>query len=82
LDPLGIRPGDDGGCVEVDSGSRSVDATGDTWPQTRRELYATQDGEVIDVLRGHEQTVTANETLIVLRSPGLDLELQKTRGEF
>lgn len=59
-----------------------VDATGDAWPQIRRELYAPQDGEVIDVLRDHEQTVAANETLIVLRSPDLDLELQKTRGEF
>lgn len=59
-----------------------VDAQGDAWPQIRRDLYAPSDGEVVSVARQHDDRVDRGDTLVVLRSPDLDVEMQRLRGEF
>lgn len=59
-----------------------IEASGIAQPQNRRNVYAPFDGEVVTVNRGHDDQVSKDQVLVVLRSRELDLELQRLQGEF
>ncbi|QDV83840.1 efflux RND transporter periplasmic adaptor subunit [Planctomycetes bacterium TBK1r] len=59
-----------------------VAAEGEVQPLIRRNIYAPVDGEVVEVRRGHDESVTADQILVVLRSRDLELELERLQGEY
>lgn len=59
-----------------------VEAEGEAQPKLRRNIYAPVDGEVVEVRGGHDETVTKDQILIVLRSRELELELERLQGKY
>ncbi len=59
-----------------------VAAEGEAQPLIRRNIYAPVDGEVVEVRGGHDESVTADQVLVVLRSRDLELELERLQGEY
>ncbi|MDV6033357.1 MAG: HlyD family efflux transporter periplasmic adaptor subunit [Phycisphaera sp. RhM] len=59
-----------------------VAAEGEAQPLIRRNIYAPVDGEVVEVRGGHDESVTADQILVVLRSRDLELELERLQGEY
>ena len=60
-----------------------VEATGSLQPQSRRHLFAPTDGVVQKLLvREAGQPVTEGETLIELRDPQLQFEMQRVLGDL
>ncbi len=60
----------------------AIEAQGELQPRERREVFAAEDGVVADLLVTAGQTVAADEPLIQLRNPALDLELRRVLGEY
>jgi len=58
-----------------------VEAKGELRPRGRREVFASDDGVVAEILVKAGEQVTAGEPLIQLRKPELDLELRRVLGE-
>ncbi len=58
-----------------------VKAEGELQPGLRRDIYAPHDGEVVKVVRQHDEDVEAGDVLLVLRSRPLEIEMQRLRGE-
>ncbi len=59
-----------------------IEAKGELQPEVRREVFATDDGIVSELRVEHGRAVSADEPLIVLRKPELDLELRRVAGEI
>jgi len=59
-----------------------VEAKGELQPRERREVFATDDGVVAELLVTAGEHVKAGEPLIQLRKPELDLELRRVLGEL
>lgn len=59
-----------------------VEAKGELQPKLRREVFASDDGIVSELLLDHGRSVKAGEPLVVLRKPELDLELRRVAGEI
>ena len=60
----------------------NIDARGEFQPQVRREVFASDDGVVSELLVEHSQTVEAHQPLLTLRKPELDLEIRRVAGEI
>ncbi|HLQ47188.1 MAG TPA: hypothetical protein VK137_20760, partial [Planctomycetaceae bacterium] len=60
----------------------NLEAHGQVQPVRRRQLYAPADGLITRVEVSNAKLVNANEVLLVLRNPELDLEEQRIRGEI
>jgi multidrug efflux pump subunit AcrA (membrane-fusion protein) len=59
-----------------------IDAKGEFQPKTRRDIFASDDGVVSELLVEHGQNVHAHQPLLVLRKPELDLEIRRVAGEM
>lgn len=59
-----------------------IQARGELQPVNRQEIFAPRDGVVTAIHVHHGQAVTAEEPLLDLRSPELDLEMQRVAGEL
>ncbi len=59
-----------------------VACDGRLMPVVRRSLYAQFDGTVDELFVDHAEDVTEGQILATLRNHGLDLEMEKNRGEF
>jgi hypothetical protein len=55
---------------------------GEIRPQIENRIFATHDGVIQSVEVKHGQDVSPGDTLVTLRSPDLDLELQRIAGEL
>lgn len=60
----------------------TLEAEGTLQPETRREIFAAIDGEVIDVLVDHNDLVTAGQPLVELRNRDLEVELTDLQGQI
>ena len=59
-----------------------VEAEGEAQPMNRRNVYAPYDGEVVNVLSMHDQTVSQEQVLVTLRSRDFERELERLQGEY
>jgi biotin carboxyl carrier protein len=59
-----------------------VSARGEFQPQVQSEVFAPDDGVVVELLVDHGRAVHAGEPLVVLRKPELELEFRKLAGEM
>jgi len=59
-----------------------LEAEGTIEPDVRREVFAPIDGEVMEVLVDHGATVEANQPIVNLRNPKLELELTELLGQI
>ncbi len=59
-----------------------IEAKGELQPRERREVFASDDGVVAELMVTAGEKVTAGEPLIQLRKPELDLELRRVLGEL
>lgn len=59
-----------------------VKARGELQPDVRRDVFAPADALVRDLLVNHGDQVQADQTLVELRNPELDYELQRVQGEL
>ena len=59
-----------------------VRAEGELQPLHRRNVFAPLDAEIVELQVAHDDEVTADQTLMVLRSSELDFELERVRGEL
>jgi multidrug efflux pump subunit AcrA (membrane-fusion protein) len=59
-----------------------IEARGELQPQRRRDVFASDDGVVSELRVDHGRAVRANEPLVVLRKPELDLEFRRVAGEM
>jgi multidrug efflux pump subunit AcrA (membrane-fusion protein) len=60
----------------------TVEARGELQPTERREIFAPSDGVVRELRIKHGARVAANQVLLVLRRPELDLEFKRVGGEL
>lgn len=60
----------------------TVEARGRWEPRHRRDLFASLDGIVHEVRVAHGDPVAADQVVVVLRSPELELELSRVLGEI
>jgi multidrug efflux pump subunit AcrA (membrane-fusion protein) len=59
-----------------------IQAPGELQPVVRHEVFAPRDGVVTAIHVDHGQTVEKGQPLLELRSPELDLEIQRVAGEL
>jgi multidrug efflux pump subunit AcrA (membrane-fusion protein) len=59
-----------------------IEARGELQPKLRRDVFASNDGVVSELRVDHGQAVHADEPLVVLRKPELDLEFRRVAGEM
>ena len=59
-----------------------IEARGELQPKRRRDVFASDDGVVSELLVDHGRTARKGEPLVVLRKPQLDLELSRVVGEM
>jgi multidrug efflux pump subunit AcrA (membrane-fusion protein) len=59
-----------------------IEARGEFQPLVRRDVFASDNGVVSELLVEHGRAVKADEPLLVLRKPELDLELRRVAGEI
>jgi hypothetical protein len=59
-----------------------LEVTGQLLPQTRQRIFAPEDGVIEEVLFTNEQAVEAEQPLLTLSNPDMELELQRVRGEL
>ena len=59
-----------------------LEAEGTLTPEFKRDVFATIDGEVLDVLVEHGSTVAAGQPLVTLRNPEIDIELADLQGKL
>src|SRR6185369_11176658 len=55
---------------------------GELQPLERHEVFAPRDGVVTAIRVDHGQSVAAGQPLVDMRSPELDLEIQRVDGEL
>jgi multidrug efflux pump subunit AcrA (membrane-fusion protein) len=60
----------------------AMEARGELQPAVRRDVFATDDGVVSELLVRQGQAVRAGDSLLVLRKAALDLELRRVAGEI
>ncbi|MBW8884810.1 MAG: HlyD family efflux transporter periplasmic adaptor subunit, partial [Planctomycetia bacterium] len=59
-----------------------IKARGELQPAVRNDVFAPRDGVVTKIHVDHGQTVHAGDALVEIRSPELDLEMQRVAGEL
>jgi multidrug efflux pump subunit AcrA (membrane-fusion protein) len=59
-----------------------INARGELQPVERHDVFAPRDGVVTAIHVDHGQTVAAGAPLLEMRSPELDLEIQRVDGEL
>lgn len=59
-----------------------VSASGELWPDVRREVFASSSGIVEEILTAHGDTVSPGQLLIVIRDPELELDTPRILGEI
>jgi hypothetical protein len=59
-----------------------IEARGEMQPQVKREIFASDDGVVSELLASANKPVRAGEPLVVLRKAELDLESRRLLGEM
>jgi hypothetical protein len=59
-----------------------VQARGEFQPNLRRDVFASDDGVVSELLVGQAAAVHVGDPLVVLRKPQLDLEFRRLMGEM
>lgn len=59
-----------------------VEARGELQPADARDVFAPADGVVAEVRTAHGQQVRADQVLLMLRKPELDLEFKRVGGEL
>jgi multidrug efflux pump subunit AcrA (membrane-fusion protein) len=59
-----------------------IKARGELQPAVRQDVFAPRDGVVTKIHVDHGQQVHAGDTLIEIRSPELELEMQRVAGEL
>jgi multidrug efflux pump subunit AcrA (membrane-fusion protein) len=59
-----------------------INARGELQPVERHDVFAPRDGVVTAIHVDHGQSVAAGEPLLEMRSPELDLEIQRVDGEL
>ena len=59
-----------------------IEARGELQPQLRRDVFASDDGVVSELLVDHGRAVHSGDPLVVLRKPELDLEFRRFVGEM
>ncbi len=59
-----------------------VGAKGELQPAVRRDVFASDDGVVDRLLVDHGGSVDADQALVLLRQPQLDLDLRRVAGEI
>ena len=59
-----------------------LEARGELLPKLRREVFATDSGVIGQLSVDHAQQVKADEPLLVIRKPELDLEFRRVAGEM
>ncbi|MFO0897152.1 MAG: HlyD family efflux transporter periplasmic adaptor subunit [Pirellulales bacterium] len=59
-----------------------LSASGELWPQTKRNVFAPAAAVVETVHITHGQKVTAGESLVTLRDPKLEFELARVQGSL
>lgn len=60
----------------------TIPARGELQPTIVRDLFAANDGEVAKLFVKHEQRVSAQQPLLELHSPALQLEHERLAGEY
>lgn len=58
-----------------------ISVRGELQPRQRREIFAPLDGQIKDLRVGHNDLVAAGDTLLVLDSTKIDLDIQRVTGE-
>jgi multidrug efflux pump subunit AcrA (membrane-fusion protein) len=59
-----------------------IEANGELQPRHRRDVFASDDGVVQELLVDHGRVVHAGEPLVLLRKTELDLEFRRVAGEM
>ena len=59
-----------------------IEARGELQPQLRRDVFASDDGVVSELLVDHGHVIRKGEPLVVLRKPQVDLEYSRVVGEM
>ncbi len=59
-----------------------IESRGELQPQLRRDVFASDDGVVSELLVDHARAVHTGDPLVVLRKPELDLEFRRFAGEI
>ena len=59
-----------------------IESRGELQPQRHRDVFASDDGVVSELLVDHGRAVRAGEPLVVLRKSELDLEFSRVAGEM
>jgi multidrug efflux pump subunit AcrA (membrane-fusion protein) len=59
-----------------------IKARGELQPAVRHDVFAPRDGVVTKINVDHGQTVREGDTLVEIRSPELELEMQRVAGEL
>jgi multidrug efflux pump subunit AcrA (membrane-fusion protein) len=60
----------------------NIQSPGELQPERRRDVFATNDGQVSELLADHGTRVRFDQPLAVIRNPQLDLELGRVAGEI
>ncbi|MFK8110790.1 MAG: efflux RND transporter periplasmic adaptor subunit [Rubripirellula sp.] len=60
----------------------TLEAEGTLMPTARREVFAPIDGEVRQVLVEHNSEVKQGDTLVVLKNPDLEIQIEETQGQL
>jgi len=60
----------------------NIEVRGELEPVHRRDVFASDDGVVNELLVDHGRTIRKGDPLVVLRKPQLDLELSRVVGEM
>jgi len=60
----------------------NIQSPGELQPERRRDVFATDDGQVSELLADHATRVRVDQPLVVIRNPQLDLELGRVAGEI
>ncbi|MEN1678838.1 MAG: efflux RND transporter periplasmic adaptor subunit [Planctomycetota bacterium] len=60
----------------------SIRVTGELTPLVQQHVFAPSDGVVLELHAEHGQPVAAGDSLLALRSPDLELERTRIRGEL
>lgn len=60
----------------------TLEAEGTLLPLQRREIFAPIDGEVYEVMVDHNSVVKAEDVLVRLKNPDLELQIEETQGQL
>lgn len=60
----------------------NLESDGSLFPVQRRQIFAGVDGEVVDILVDHRQSVAAGDVLVTLRNTDMDVQITEAEGEL